>query len=113
MSRIDREVFTVTSVDVDAVFQASTYEFIAELSNGGSIVQTFAADFLRGNQTVFLIGFEDIKNLRFGIEDSLNLANVGSVDNIQIASSSVPEPASFAFWSLVGLVGMGTRRRRH
>lgn len=112
MTRVDGAAFSVASVDLDRLFGSNDVELIGQLATGGTVLETFTPDAALGNETVTLVGFQDITSLTFGAVGTRNFANVGTVDNIQIANATVPEPSSFAIFALAGISPVLIRRRK-
>ncbi len=109
-------LFSIGSLDVDNIFQTvsgGTFEFIGNLSGGGQVAQQFAADNSLGNETVSLIGFQNLTSLILGGAGTLGFANIGTVDNINTSLNPVPVPA--AVWlfgtGLIGLFGFSKRKK--
>jgi hypothetical protein len=94
LSRVNGGTFTVTTVDLNFLFGAEPlFEFTGAKLDGTVVQQQFVGNYSAGTQTVALIGFVNITNLRLGGIGTPNFANLGSVDNIA-ASFEVSEPAT-------------------
>ncbi|MEO1524150.1 MAG: hypothetical protein AAFX06_01880 [Planctomycetota bacterium] len=117
MTQINGATFSVASLDVDRLFSGASFEFIGEFAGGGTVIQThtpdpFVPNSAVGNETVTLLGFENIVSLTLGAVGGQNFSNTGSVDNIQISAATVPEPYSMSAWMLATVIGLNRRRKR-
>lgn len=123
MTRTDGGIFDVSSLDVDNLFAGTAagyaFQFIGSLAAGGEITQIFNPDGLLGNQTVQLIGFNNLTGLILSGTGpngpgSVGFANLGSADNINTERSSVvavPEAPTMALFAL-GLITLIASRRK-
>ncbi|MDX2503279.1 MAG: VPLPA-CTERM sorting domain-containing protein [Gammaproteobacteria bacterium] len=112
LSRIDGQAFSISSIDIDHIFALGTpLEVVGTLTGGGSITQTFLADYTIGYQSMALIDFGNITSLQLGAVGENN-ANLAAWDNITLGA---PVPLPAAVWlfgsGLIGLIGIARRKK--